>query len=38
MEAHDVGGHQVKGKMKKASIIALATVALIAMTVTGAAA
>ena len=38
MEAHDVGGNQVKGKMKKASIIALATVALIAMTATGAAA
>jgi hypothetical protein len=38
MEAHDVGGDAMTSKMKKASIVALATLALIAMTATGAAA
>jgi hypothetical protein len=38
VEAHDVGRGHMKSKMKKASIIALATVTLIAMTATGAAA
>jgi hypothetical protein len=38
MEAHDVGGDQMKSKMKKASIVALVTLAAIAVTATSAAA